>query len=317
MTTRFFLALALLHAGCSADETTSCTRDTDCPAGQLCSDGRCLLAMPDGPAPPDGAAAPDVEPDLFVFPDAGPGDGLQCPANSNGKIEREEMLFSVPAQVAIATGQDMTVDLAGTSVNGVTHWDLSGLKLDQAATKAVVPVPSWAAADFPDATYASELTADYGVFSKTNLLGVFKVTPSSLQMLGMVSESQTHTRIAYDSPLDMLRYPITAPDSFETEAHASGYSDIFPFLSYDESYTIQAVDEGKLKLFPGLTLDVVLVRADQSVYQAWVPLLPSFSNAAFMFVAECYGTVAHVIAKSSPKSLDKVEVDTMWRLAAP
>lgn len=317
MSTRPFLVLALLQASCSADQSATCTRDTDCPAGQVCSDGRCLPAMSNGPTPPDGAPTPDAGLDLFVFPDAGPGDGLQCPANNNGKIERDEMLFSVPAKVAITTGQDMTVDLAGTSVNGETHWDLSNLGLDQSGTRAVVPVPPWAAADFPGATYASELTASYGVFSKANLLGVFRVTPSSLQMLGIVSDTQTHTKITYDSPLDMLRYPITAADSFKTDAHASGYSDIFPFLSYDESYAIQVVARGKLKLLPGLTLDAVLVRVDQSVYQAWVPLLPSFSNTAFMFVAECYGTVAHVIAKSSPKSLDKVEVDTMWRLAAP
>ena len=127
-----------------------------------------------------------------------------------------------------------------------------------------------------------------------------------------------HTRIKHDSPLDMLRFPIGPGAQFSTDASATGYTDVFPFVSYDERYTIDVLGSGKLKLLQGFTLDVLLIRARESVYQAWNPWLGEVKTTAFLFMAECYGTVARLIAKDDPGSaLQAVEVKEMWRLAAP
>jgi hypothetical protein len=306
--------LALLGYGCPAEPPTQCVRDEDCAAQQACSDGRCRVRLGDGALSPDGRAAREARP---LPPDSAAlhGDGTTCTDNGDGQVAFSELLFQVPSTVTTELGHDLTVDLAGSMTAGKRQWDLSVVAATEAGAVEVSPVLTWAAADFPGATYASELSAGYGVFSKTRLLGVFKVSPAALQLIGLISETPNHTRVTYSEPLDMLRFPMAVGAHFGTDAVASGHSDLFPVVSWTESYTIDVLERGTLRLHKSLALDALLVRVRQQVHSMGWPLS---SSTAFLFLSPCYGTVARLIATSDPGAqLTAVQATELWRLAAP
>lgn len=316
------LVLVTAAQGCS-EESGLCVRASDCPAGQVCADGVCTT-----PGDPDGGdhdAAPDLRLDGGVdqwIPDYATLDGDAgpvCTPNNNGKVERSEMVFTVPSKVTVTLGtQNLTVDLQGTAVGGVTTWDLTGAATDdQDVQMTLDPLPAWTAAKFPQASYASQLSASFGFFTKTALLGVFKVTPTALELVGAVSEKANHTRVTYGTPLEALRFPVVVKDSYSSSASMSGFSEYTIPVLNTETYAIDVLAGGKLKLLPSLTLDALLVRVRQEVYPTMNPLLKT-KTTVFLFVVECYGTVARVIADSDPgAALDQVKVSERWKLAAP
>jgi len=315
------LALGAVATGCTDDVGAACARPTDCPAGQTCADGDCVPRYPDAGRPdadPDLRPSRDLTPSADTLADGRSTDGgAGCTPNNNGSVERDEIIFAVPAEVSVTVAENVAVDLAGTQSGGTTTWDLTTLPEQSTRKVAVMPVPGWATPDFAEATYASELMPDYGVLTKTSLLGVFKVTPTALQLLGAVSDKAKHTRLSYGSPLDLLRFPIAKGDTFETSTSVTGYSELYPLVTYTERYAIDVLEQGRLALIPGLTLDTLLVRVTQAVSQAFLPL-PEVKTVAFIFVAECYGTVARIIAESDPgAALGKVQAKEAWRLAAP
>jgi hypothetical protein len=318
---RVALAVLLVAApGCSGD-AGQCNRSSDCPAGQVCADGVCTPKGTDGGKPD---AEVDLSADLGL--DQGQLDyatvdgdaGLTCTPNNNGKVEREEVLFQVPSKVTVTRGTGLTVDLEGTSSGGVTTWDLTGAASDDKKVELRVdPVPAWTAAKFPTATYASKLMAKYGYFTKVDLLGVFRATPTALKMLGAVSDTKDHTRMTYNQPLDALRFPVTVGDSYTSSSGVSGITEYAVPVALTESYTNDVLARGKLRLLPNFTLDALLVRVRQVVYPTVNPLLKT-KTTVFLFVVECYGTVARVVAETDPgTALEKVKAKERWKLAGP
>jgi hypothetical protein len=313
--------LGLAFVGCSEDAGL-CVRASDCPSGQICADGICTPeGKTDGPSS-DGVAdlRLDAGSEAWI-PDYATLDGdagQVCTPNNNGKVERQEMVFSVPSKVTVTLGTNLVVDLAGTQVGGVTSWDLSGAATDDKDVEMKVEaLPTWTASKFPGATYASRMTANFGFFTKVDLLGVFQVTPTALQLMGAVSDKSNHTRVTYSKPLDALRFPVVKGDSYKTSASMTGFSDYTIPVANTESYEIDVLDSGKLKLLSGLTLDALLVRVRQEVWLTLNPLMKT-KTTVFLFVSECYGTVARVIADKDPgTALDKVTAKERWKLAAP
>lgn len=320
-----FAGLLLVHAGVGCDDgiTTECVRESDCPSTHACSEGRCVPLLPDsGPQvldagsdsqPPDTAVAWDLPTNTSPKEDGG-----AC-GNNNGQVERGEILFNVPSQVTTETYNNLTIDLQGAQANGHVVWDLaSQLPAGQPSTMAVQPIPAWAASDFPNASYVSQMIPNFGTLTQVALLGVFEVTPTKLQMVGLISDKPDHTKLSYSGSLDMLRFPIVLGDSYETSASVSGYSDIYPMVYFSESYTIDVLKRGKLKLIPNLTLDTLLVRVRQEVSNPFMWWF-SVKTTAFLFVAECYGTVVRLIAEEDPgdDDLSQVKAEELWRLAAP
>jgi len=318
----FAILVASALAACDDRSTAECVHDSECPARSACIAGLCAPRIADSGSADrsaDSAPAPDWRRPLW---DAGVGEaGPACTGDGDGQIDFSELRFTVPASAATATATDVTVDLAGKLEGGVRQWDLSAIPTSGSGTIDVGPLPAWAASKAPAATYASELTADYGTFTKTSLLGAFRVSSAALQLVALISEAPDHTLVTYDEPLDMLRFPLRTGLSFTTEALGTGSSDSIPW-GYPESYTVEVLQRGRVRIHPKLALDALLLRVGHTVYNT--PLLDPFKlfplrrDTAFLFVVECYGTVAKLIAASDPgDQLSATQASDFWRLATP
>ncbi len=314
------LALGLLGYGC-AEPGTLCVRDAQCPQGQVCGDGVCSpRGLTDGAAGEGTPGGPDSAPDTWR-PDytlaRQDGQGA-CTPDNDGQVARDELLFAVPSAVRVTLGTGLTLDLQGVQRGGVTYWDLNpGAADDHAVQMAVQAVPAWTAASFPQATYASQLTADFGTFTRVDLLGVFQVTATALQLQGAVSDKANHTRVTYDRPLVALRFPVRVGDSYSSQAAMSGFTDYAVPVMNTERYEVQVLQRGRLRLLFGLTIDALLVRVRQQLTPTLNPLLKS-RTTVFFFVAECYGIVARVVAAADPgAALAAVKAEQRWKLASP
>lgn len=313
------LVILLVTPGCQEDGA-QCVRDQDCTGGQVCADGVCSVVMGQDSAPQEAGAelGPDATLALDLTPADGGDSGGVCPANQDGKIQRAEMLFTVPSQVTVTLGTGLTVDLKGAQVAGKTVWDLTAAASDDKATAMKIEALSgWAASHFAGATYASALSANFGFFTKTDLVGMFKVTPTALRLMGAASTKANHTRFTYTTPLDTVRFPMAEGTSYVTQSEVKGTMEYAVPVWLQEKYTVTVLKRGSLKLYANFALDTLLVSVKQEVANKINPLLKS-QTQVYLFMAECYGVVARVIAQDATvKDLSKVKAKERWKLSAP
>lgn len=302
--------MALALEGCS-DEVYMCTGASDCPTGELCSDGVCtpVITSDTGAGDVSIDAGRDAAADQIVWPDLPPGDGPSCKGNANGTIERSEMVLAVPTTLAYTMGTAVTVDLKGSTSGGKTVWDLTGAASDDhTETMKLAPVPSWSATKFPKADYVSLLDKKLGT------LGVFRVTQSAMKLMGAISGKASHGRITYTTEVDLLRFPISPGDTFSTSTTATGYWGLATIYN-TEKHTVQVLGFGDVKL-PKITLPSVLVKITMEQYVYSNPFLKS-TTTLFLFISECYGTVARVVVNGDPGGSTTFEARERWRLAGP
>jgi hypothetical protein len=291
--------LIVVLAGCEGEPGAGrCTRDTDCPSGQRCADAVCtpVVKVDTGPLA-DLAPARERLAEAAPPADLLAADGGLCQGNHDDKIDRAEMPIAVGAKIHYSVGSGLVVDLKGKVVAGKTVWDLTAAASDDhPVVSELLAVPGWATASYPGATYSALLDESYGSY------GVFKATPSALQLIGVVSQTADKIKLSYSKPIDMLRFPVTPGDSFTTDATVTGWMNLL-YLWNLESYEVEVLSAGDLVL-PKLTLPVVLVRVKVEQTPVQNPFLAS-SRHLFMFVSECYGIVAQIVADGDPK--DKLE----------
>lgn len=306
---RMSLLFAVLLAGCESEPNGRCTRDSDCPAGQRCADAICTPVVKNDTGPlPDRSPVADQRPGERLLPDLPRSDGGGCTGNHDDKVDRAEMPITVGAKIHYSVGTGLTVDLKGKPVGGRTQWDLTApASDDHPVVSELLPVPSWAASEYPGATYSALLDEGYGSY------GVFKATPSALQLIGVVSQDADKIKLSYTKPVEMLRFPITPTDSFVTDATVSGWMNSLWIYNLEE-YAVDVLAAGDLVL-PKLTLPVVLVKVKVSQTPYGNPFLGT-TRHLFMFVSECYGIVAQIVADGDPKEkLEAVKTKERRRLS--
>jgi hypothetical protein len=307
------LTLTLVAAACSSNPPSGmCSRDTDCAPGQRCADGVCANTLQHEAGPVVDRASGELRPDGRVsWPDVLAKDGqLTCTANHDDKIQREEMPIKAGTGIQYTVGSGLTVNLQGTKVAGRTNWDLTANASDEHPYKAELePIASWAAADFPNATYMALLDAGYKTY------GIFTATQTALQMSAVISKTANDTKLAYSSPVDQLHFPIVPKDTFKTDAIVSGFMEAFPLVPiYNyETYEVTVLDAGTLKL-PELSLDVVLVKVLIKDNPVANPFLVT-TKTTFLFIAECYGIVGHLFVDDEPSSLTSVVTTERRRIS--
>ncbi len=317
------VTMVIVVAGCSDDQQL-CIRDSQCPTGHACADGVCSPKLIQDTRPSDTHPLDlgvDQREDQYIFTDLGAPDGdgaVACAGNSNGKIERKEMIFSVPAQVKVVRGgSGLVLNLQGGGSAGKRLWDLTpAAKDDKTEWLKVEDVPKWAAGSFKTATYASVLMGDYGFISKTALLGVFQVKSNALVMVGGVSAKENHTKFTYTTPLETIRFPVGVGDSYTTSSNINGYTVFTVPMWMHEKYHVKVLDRGKVRLLPSFSLDALLVSVKQEAYPVANPFLKTRTEV-YILMAECYGVIARVVVDGAASDLTKVKAKERWRLAGP
>lgn len=261
-----------LGAGCGASAGDTCTQDTDCASGFCKADGTCGPGGVDGAMNGDGAGS----------------DGMSnlCNANHDGSITLAELPFVAGRMGTFRIATNATWNTAGTSnPNGSRKWDLSG-QLSNDMDKVLTlgsPSAQWWSADYPSATYATELA------SSSDLKGVFNASTAALTMSAVVSpDGGTYkTELDYDPPAQVLALPLMAGATWSSTSTVSGSAQ-GAIVAYTEKYESR-VDQVGTMTTPYGDFPVLRVATDLTRTSGFTTLL---TKKTFTWVAECFGPVA-------------------------
>jgi hypothetical protein len=302
------LLVALI--GCSGSDV-ECRVGADCASGVCLGNGTCAQSD-DGDYGRDEDSLPDVPDGTDDTPveDDGAEDEAEtigCSPNGDGVIARDEVPLRAGLRATFLIGLDATVDLAGAAnPDGSRTWDLSGaLAGDHTELVELQALTgAWFAPVFAGATYAARLS------DTEELLGVFEVTPDALLLRGVVSPAGglTRTELSYDPPVTVLAFPIALDGTWTTTSTVTGLA-LGVASFYTESYESQ-VDAGGTLRTPYGDFDVLRVRVRMVRTVGVVPTV----TRSFLFVAECFGTVAAATSQPNEPNVEFTDAAEVRRL---
>lgn len=310
-------AMSLAISGCSAEDAAgpACTLNAECSSGVCLPAGTCGLSANDGGTTADINYGPDSESssDIASPADATTNGGsstadgtegspdsvapFSCKPDHNNAVERDEIAFAAGATANFRVAVGAEFDTTGTVANdGTRTWDLAVQLEGDTDTKleTVAVADKWYASHFPNATYAARMAAG------SDLLGVFRATDTELQLQGVVSPSDGlfATRLTYDPPVAVMKFPLAPKTSWTVATTVNGLAQGVIAL-YTEKYVMTVDATGALKTpfgnFPVLRVHTDLARK--------IGLLETRSQS-HIFVAECYGAVATVRSKDGQASTE-------------
>lgn len=261
----------------------------------------------------DGTLDMQVEPDM-PMDDLGQdqdaedqGQPGNCVPNRDGVIERDEVTLRAGLNAKFKVSTRAEFNTAPEEVEGESVWDLSGDFDGDSLTIVELQEPDsfWFSTDFPDATYVTRLSAD------SNLLGIFRSSESGLELLGVVSpeEGFTQTKLEYDPPVEVLKFPIEEGSQWETEASVSGTA-LGVFSLYDETYVTREAGRGILKT-PFADFPVTRLRVDLERVVGFV----TTTTRQYVWVSECFGTVATVRSSDNESDIEFSSPSEIRRIA--
>ncbi len=293
-----FLAVALVALAPLACSTGSdvigCRVNGDCVSGVCRADLTCEPATGD-------AGDVDAGRDAGTATDAGASDGgstadggttdggtsATCAPDKDGRIEASEVPLRAGlfATFRIAENLD-AVDTAGVGFGANVTWDFArAFDGDRGVRAELEKVQGqWFAGSFPTATYAAQLLAS------GDLLGVFRVTESELQLLGVVSRNPGvgSTNLSNTPPVPVLKFPLELNKTWTVTTSVSGLAAGF-LTSYQETYTSKVDKGGTVRTpfasFAALRVNTQLDRLSGVFAQR---------SRTHLFVTECFGTIATI-----------------------
>lgn len=285
-----------LTLGCDPAPTTPrCVVGADCASGVCMADGRCAPQQDAGGTPIDGGRPPGDDAGVPPRVDGGPS-GL-CRPNGDGAIARDEAPFGPDLMARYVVAEDVGVNTAGADVGGgERRWDFAGaLPGDRDLDLDTEPLDGrWFADRFAGADYVARLSGE------SDLLGVFRVTASALELMGVVSPNDgvSRTELTYDPPVRVLAFPLEAGSRWTTDARVTGLAEGLA-VNYGETYENEVDAEGEVVTpyapFDALRVRVTLTR-DLTFSRTTV--------RQFLFVAECFGTVATVVSEEDETEME-------------
>jgi hypothetical protein len=301
-----------------------CRVGADCASGACGADGRCLpvgggdggpaadaRGGADGSSPGDGWMVDGQRPlDGGRRSDAvtGGDGGGTCTPNHDWRVTRAELPLRPGLHATFRVASNATVDTAGNAQpGGARRWDLSAAMPGDHLLLAELQALSgkWFAPHFPEATYAARLT------DGDDLLGVFQVSDDQLLLLGVVSpeDGLLRTLLTYDPPVAVLSLPLAVGSAWRSQATVSGT--LLGVVSYyPEEYDSQ-VDAFGTVVSPFGELEVLRVRVVMTRTLGFLPIVVR----SFLFVAECFGTVATLRSGNNESEVEFQHASEVWRLA--
>ncbi len=312
MSYRALLPLMLLLlpslGGCAASTPGGCKVGADCASGVCNVDGTCGGAgnstAASGSTGAGGSGAGGHESTTSATSTtssssattgaggSGGSAGPCSPPNNDGTITQDELPVTVGLHESFSAAASVPVDTLGKVGLGGEHvWDLSAAISGQADEKVeTLPIAGqWFAASFPGATYASRLS------STADLLGVFEVASGALLLRGVASpaDGAQATNLAYGTPVKVLVFPIKEGGSWSTLSAVTGkVQGITVGGIYNEQYDSKVDAHGTMKT-PFATFPVLRLRVDRVSFLNGV----TTTSHRFVFVTECFGTVATMVSK--------------------
>ncbi|MBK7578759.1 MAG: hypothetical protein IPI67_01020 [Myxococcales bacterium] len=307
------LALGCNAASGNADE---CSKGSECSSG-ACNDGKCVpsgggAAGAAGAGGVAGAAAGGAGGVAGAGGSpggagGGTGGGF-CAPNHDGVIEKSETPLAAGLNAKFLVSGATAVDSAGVSQgDGSRVWDFAGgLSGDHLVLVETQKLDGkWFAGKFPGASYSARLS------ESSDLQGVFEITASSLLLRGVVSPTDglTRTELTYSPAVVVLDFPLKEGKTWSTLANVNGLASGV-LVAYTEKYESSVDAHGALKApfgeFPVLRTRVVLTRQ--------VGLVTTVVRS-FLYGAECFGTVANLVAKDNVTTTEVSEAAELRRLA--
>lgn len=277
-----------VRADAAADGTADIGKADGVQGADVAAPGDGGVAAPDAKA--DASAGSDQVAADAAFPVDTDPQPAACKPNHDGQVVHGEVPIAPGLTVPFQVAENVAVDLKPKTVEGKPTWDLASLPGDaKLAVATLDPAKQWFAKHYPDATYAVQLTKG------SPLLGVFRLSAASLDLLGVASpqDGLFATRVSYDPPVPMLQFPLTATSAWATKTTVSGLLDGV-LSAWTETVELTAMGQGHL-LAPLGAFPVIAVRGR---VEKKLGLLAT-TYRSYAFVAECYGVVGKVDSKAN------------------
>ncbi|MEP7120749.1 MAG: hypothetical protein ABJE95_07565 [Byssovorax sp.] len=320
------LALLLLPSlgGCAATPAGGCKVGADCASGVCNADGTCGgdststttsggTTTTGGSGGSGGASSTSTGATTSSSSTGagGSGGGGACsPPNNDGIITQDELPAAVGLHENFGAAANVPVDTVGkVQADGSHLWDLSAM-ISGEAPELVTTLPiagQWFAASFPNATYASRLS------STADLLGIFEVAAGSLLLRGVASPSDgpKATNLVYTTPIKVLVFPIKSGDTWTTLSAVTGkVQGITVGGIYNEQYDSKVDATGIMKT-PFASFPVLRIRVNRVAFLNGI----TTTSHRFVFVTECFGTVATMVSKDSEQTDEFTTAAEVSRLA--
>ena len=296
------LLLPSLH-GCAAKLPAGCQVGADCPSGVCNTDGTCGSETTTSTTTSagtggsgghgNGGAGPTTTSTSGTGGNGTGGSGGPCsPPNNDGMITQVELPVAVGLHENFSAAASVPVDTVGKVGLGGEHmWDLSAMIAGQADEKVetLAVTGQWFAASFPGATYCSRLS------STADLLGVFEVAAGALLLRGVASpaDGAKATNLIYTTPIKVLVFPIKEGATWSTLSAVTGKVKGTTIGGiYNEQYDSKVDAHGTMKT-PFSTFPVVRIRVGRTAFLNGI----TTTSHRFVFVTECFGTVATMVSK--------------------
>ena len=236
--------------------------------------------------------------------DAGPRDagatdaGSEvCRPNADGVVTRAEAPFGPDLEVRYRAAEDVGVDTAGSDLgDGRRRWDFGRRAPgERDLDLATQPLDGrWYADLYPGADYVARLS------SENDLLGVFRLTDTALELLGVVSPTDgvTRTELTYAPPVRILVFPLEPDLTWTSDSRVTGLAQGLA-VNYGETYESVVDARGEVVTpyapFEALRVRTTLTR-DLTFSRTTVRQMA--------WVAECFGSVASATSEEDETDVE-------------
>jgi hypothetical protein len=286
------LLILLTALGCGATPSPSCSVDAECASGICMPNGRCA------PQHDSGVDGGIVSEDAAVsFDDSGVDAGGRCLPNEDGVLQRNEAPFGPGLMARYRTTSDVSIDTAGSDLGGGRRrWDYeAALPGDHDFDVATEPLDGrWFADLYPGAEYVARLN------DESDLLGVFRVTDTALELMGVVSpnDGTGRTELTHTPPVRVLVFPLEAGARWTSTATVTGIAQGLA-ARFTETYESEVDAHGEITT-PYAPFDALRVRTTLTRDVAFDRTVVR----QFLFVAECFGTVATIVSNEDEPEIE-------------
>ena len=241
----------------------------------------------------------------------------ECAAELDGILEAGELPLAPGLEVRYTrntTDAPVTFDVDGEggAADG-RSWDFAEGPTDVGATFQILDPDDTPCADlFDDVSYAAPILVE-----TPELLGCFRRTVADdgsgeLSVLGMVTADgvapAAATRLAYDEPLVLHRFPMRIGDSWEQTVHyRSAVAYGVPNQGL-ETYRFEVDALGSAAIPGGIQIDDVLrLRVDIEQTLALAVGNPTRSIRQLLWVRPCFGEIARAVSTDpGSESIDEL-----------